>query len=447
VVTPLPTDSAEQFLRKAIHASSHGSMKGPGWTALIAALASAIEQTRSQAPVVFDQLHLASATGKWLDRRAASLGMERPKNVGMDDETFVALVIAVTNGKLTAPAILEVLELFYGLDSTRAHVITTAEPFNLIDGQDLTLKLDGRREVTVVFRQGEFEFIAASSALEVAAAVNRALVQQQVPGLALPWYDAQADQTKLAIYTGCLGLRGSVEVVGGAARVALGLQVGKATLFAEPRAAYVKMGQNLVEVVVPATSAAVQREEGECVYLADDTADETDEGFICDEHAGLPITEVETEVAQAISEGRSYRVLAVADATEFPDEPGHLVIAFGYDNQTAYVPYLGRASNGELLLDPSYRFPFAVDAGAAVHLLAGRTAPATLGVDGDFWLTPSPVGRVACVKLVEDIVAGGMSFRKTVVYPGDEGLGRGEVVAVFAGDDIDAEVAAARETA
>jgi hypothetical protein len=185
----------------------------------------------------------------------------------------------------------------------------------------------------------------------------------------------------------------------------------------------------------------------------------TPNAIIYDTDAGIPVTETSSTTTMAIEADHAVNLLSVADATQFPDEAGYLVVGLGYDYEAAPVPYLGRAGTLQLVLDPTFKFPAAVPVGSRVNLLTGPSpqAPAHPETNGAFYLTGSPVGRVAAAQNVRKLAAAGVDVRVTVEYPGDHGLAGeglpthgaaalGDVVSVFAGDDVDSEVAAARES-
>jgi hypothetical protein len=180
--------------------------------------------------------------------------------------------------------------------------------------------------------------------------------------------------------------------------------------------------------------------------------------FTFDPDEGLTITGEDSVTAQDLLANRQYASINVVDADVFPDEPGWLVFAFGYDYQVGPVPYLGRLSSTSLSIDYTFKFPVTVPSGSLVTLLEGKGAYSpTDGPDiGSFYVTDSPAGRVAAEASLQAAVAGGITLNTTIVYPGDRGLGNegypaqgqnkiSDKVAIWSGDDIDDEVATARE--
>jgi hypothetical protein len=208
-------DSAEQVLRKFLNPS----LVGPGWDALIAAIAAGDQANWANALAAFDQLFLSTASGKYLERAAANYGEVKPATVGMSDDVFRALSIIKKNKKLTQEAFLEVLEVFYGPEAVRGVSTSTgAEPFTLVDQDTLILLLDEKVTVTVTFDRTHYTSIGAASALEVSGEINRALSEAGSNAYAIAYNDPTASGTFVRVYSGSRGLSSSVRVLGGSAQ-------------------------------------------------------------------------------------------------------------------------------------------------------------------------------------------------------------------------------------
>jgi len=178
--------------------------------------------------------------------------------------------------------------------------------------------------------------------------------------------------------------------------------------------------------------------------------------ILFDPTSGPAVTSTESTTTQAIDKGQGYHTLDVADATVFPDTEGWLCLAFGTDDSVFPVRYFGRFSSTALVVDFSFKYPLSIPLGSAITLLSQKAplVPANPEAVGSFYLTASSAGRVAAVDALNSAVAAGIDINSTVLYPGDRGLGGqglgvtgvkiSDKVAVWAGDNIDAEVAAAR---
>ena len=190
------------------------------WEALIAALNYADSYVRENAYNAFDQLFLSSAIRPYLFQRAADYGIQYPSQVGMSDDLFRKLAIKSTAKKLVHQALLEILEVFYGEDSTRAVILAGLnEPYNIRSGDSISFLFDDREAVTVAFNGDDFSNIAQATAGEVAAVMTRAF---RAAGLAA-YASAKPNDPGYAVkvYSGALGLLGSVQVTGGMAQNSL----------------------------------------------------------------------------------------------------------------------------------------------------------------------------------------------------------------------------------
>ena len=207
--------TAEETLRDMLNPA----LQGPAWDALVAALATGDQYLWDLAEAAFDQLFKVSARGKYLDKRMSDDGIARPLNVGISDGLFSKYGISVSSEKLTQIAILKVLEVFYGQDAVRANSISgTYAPFALVTGDDLWITIDGKFDYVVSFDGNDFVTVGAATALEVALAITRSLRKQgDIESFALPFVDA-AGNSYVKIYSGSLGLGGSVRVNGGKAQ-------------------------------------------------------------------------------------------------------------------------------------------------------------------------------------------------------------------------------------
>lgn len=445
-------ETAADLLRRNIPPS----MKGLGWNQLIATLATSEQYLWSQSQAVYDELFLASAHGSYLDARASAAGgFRRAEQVGMDDRVFRDLIVQLSTQKLTLNAFLGVLELYYGPEAVRAHVDAVQGPYSILDTESQAFLLDGRTAVTVTFSAADFRNIEQATATEVAVALNRGFFLADARALALPVVDPQTGIGYVSVLSPTRGLRGSIEVVYGP----VPFPAGRQTIQNQTQAAYAKRSAETVEVLLPATSAVVNRDSGTATYLT--PSDETevlqdgDGPYLHDPHTNIAISETATTLMTRLEAGNSYRAVQVSDYSGFPDAPGWVVFGFGFDYQTEPVRYLGTGGLNALLVDPSHRFTQDVPADASVTLVERTADDQTPGGDGDFWLTSSQSGRVVCGQDLQTIASGAIDLMLTVLYPGDVGLGNAgfptcgqprltDAVMVWGGDNLDEELAAAR---
>lgn len=212
-----------------------------------------------------------------------------------------------------------------------------------------------------------------------------------------------------------------------------------------------------LDISIPATTQAVSRTLHTGAFPQDPAVSVDWTGPYLMDQDGLAITSVETTTAQDVFAGHQYTTLKVADATDFPDEEGWVVLAFGFKTQAAPIRYIGKIGNDTLILDYQQKMPKTNLSGVtSVILLQNKGAfvpvkPETIGMA---YLTASPAGRVAAQAQLEKAVAAGIEMDFTVVYPGDRGLGGeglgttgrkiSDKVAVWGSDDLDTEISKAR---
>lgn len=209
------TDTPADLLRKHLNPG----LKGEAWDAIIEGIATGDQTNLDNARYAFDQLFTSTASGAFLTRRASDMGVQKPFNIGMPDDLFRQYAIRTTNAKLTEESILEVLEVFYGVDSVRAYADSAVEEtFALEDGDDLIVLIDEQDEVTIQFQDEDFALIGLARAIEVAAAINRAFRFNGLTAYAVSTIDPELGTTHVRIYSGSRGLGSSVRITGGKAQ-------------------------------------------------------------------------------------------------------------------------------------------------------------------------------------------------------------------------------------
>lgn len=211
------TDRPQDVLRKHLPSTFRGRV----WDALLEALATGDAYVRDTIQSAFDQLFVTSASGIYLTRRAADRGVAKPVNIGISDALFRKLSIATSTNKLTEQALLDILEIYYGVDAIRAFVDSVAGPFQLSDGDTLRVSLDGAAAIEIVLTTEDFADISAASVTEVAIALSRAFRLRGLFAYAIRHVDVDTGEERIRIYSGSPGLLSSITVAGGLAQNAL----------------------------------------------------------------------------------------------------------------------------------------------------------------------------------------------------------------------------------
>lgn len=207
---------------ETIHRHTHPGLNtrtNKQWNAVVGALAAGDQINWTNAQLAFDQLFKVSASGIYLDRRCSDDGILRPANIGMPDSLFRKLAIKESNNKVTEQALLEILEVFYGIDALRAYVETgLTEPYALTDQDGLSLLVDEKNLIPITFTQSSFTSIGSAKAIEVASAITAAFRAIKNNGFALAHFDPETNKNRVRIYSPSLGLGSAIRVTGGKAQ-------------------------------------------------------------------------------------------------------------------------------------------------------------------------------------------------------------------------------------
>lgn len=213
-----PTNIADLTAEDLLRKNFNPTLVGPIWDALIAALATGDNYNQTNAATAFDQLFISTASGKNLDRKTADIGLTRPTGVGMNDSTYRHLAISLHTKKLTQNALWAILEIFYGPELCRAYITSLTGPFDLNDLDDLTLVLDEKQNIQVIFNQIDFSNISVATPDEVITIINRTFVLNRVAAYALV-----VDEV-VWVFSGSCGLGSVIRAVGGKAQNILQFQ-------------------------------------------------------------------------------------------------------------------------------------------------------------------------------------------------------------------------------
>ena len=205
---------------KRLRSYANPAIKGPFTTALLAALAAGDSMNEANLLAAKPQMFIATATGTFLDRLFAKIGITRPAGVGIDDTLFRQMGIAITANKLVRNIFLEVLEIFYGVDAVRANVLSgTPEGYVLKDGMTLSMLVDNDTQpLTITFTSQDFTDISDASALEVSNAISNAAFNAGYTVTASVFKDNVTNENFIQLLSGTRGPLSSITVVGGSAQ-------------------------------------------------------------------------------------------------------------------------------------------------------------------------------------------------------------------------------------
>lgn len=221
-ISALPNGGAKaSSIVDAIRSFLGTAFRGGSWDSLAYALAAGDEQVAQTARDVFEQLYLSTASGKYLDRLAGERGVIRPVGVGMSDDSFRRLAIALTT-KVTHNALWEILEIFFGVEAVRGVLEAGVdEPYALETGDQLLLSFGDGVVYPITFEASSFTTISSASALEIVGAINERLRSLGSSAWAMPTLNPETNAYRVTLFSPGVGTGSSVEVVGGKAQGAL----------------------------------------------------------------------------------------------------------------------------------------------------------------------------------------------------------------------------------
>src|SRR5271165_1414705 len=115
---------ADTNIYKRLRSFLNPAQKGKFVDAMLYALAEGDSINESNVMAMKDQLFIMTASGNFLEKLIAKLGIIKPPGIGISDDLFRQMAITITNSKLVTNVFLDVLEIFYGADAVRANMLS-----------------------------------------------------------------------------------------------------------------------------------------------------------------------------------------------------------------------------------------------------------------------------------------------------------------------------------
>jgi hypothetical protein len=195
--------------------------QNPNWKALITALGTSDQAVVDLIIEVQKQFFIKTAYRPYLDNLGANDGVSRPPGVGMTDTTFKKFIpIMSYTPKQVKIIIDQLLNIFFAKETTTAYVVSgQGQPFVLHDGWELEYTVDEIYDEFIYFHTSDFTNINAATAEEIVAAINR----QALHSFAENYYDNITKNYYVKIFSNTVGSKGSIQLVGGRANIALQL--------------------------------------------------------------------------------------------------------------------------------------------------------------------------------------------------------------------------------
>jgi hypothetical protein len=199
---------------KRLRSYLNPAIRGKNTDSLLHSLAKGSLHLINNVEAVNDSLYIVKAEDKYLDSRLADRNIVRPDNVGLSDDVFRKLGIQVVNRKQVRDLILQILEVVYGEELTRASMAATqVEPYQLFDNDTLKISFDDESELEIVFDSNEFTNINTATAQEVADAITKQIRKLGRRGAAFVKDDGLGPY--VVLLSGTAGPSSSIKVLGG----------------------------------------------------------------------------------------------------------------------------------------------------------------------------------------------------------------------------------------
>lgn len=208
-------DIEEEFsrLRKYLNTA----IKGEVTDALLYSMAAMGRYLIHNVQAVDEQLYIVSAVDRYLDLKLSGYNIVRPTQVGLSDEIFRELGIEVKNRAQVRDLIHKILNTMYGDDFTNASIkANELEPYDLEDGDNLIIALDGQDNFQISFDADDFVDISNATAQEVADSITRSIRSLDLKGKAVVKDDGLGPYVE--IFSETLGPSSTVKILGGKAQ-------------------------------------------------------------------------------------------------------------------------------------------------------------------------------------------------------------------------------------
>lgn len=186
----------------------------------------------------------------------------------------------------------------------------------------------------------------------------------------------------------------------------------------------------VLQVFLPAATKVIRRSRIGSAHLHDPSDPQSllpnQEGpYMYDLGQPFTVSNIGTTLTQDL-DGTDPRIITVADASQFPDEQGFLVLGYGTQEQEGPIPYISRPSSGTLLISPAYTVQKFHANGSDVALVSAKSSADVSrdGLDYPFYITDVVSGRQYAQDLINSVVALGVTIVFTILYPNDIGLGK-----------------------
>lgn len=209
------TDQSQEY--KKLRAYLNPYIRGKNVDGVLNALATSSAYLVNSIDAVNSSLYIMTAQGQYLDLRLADYGITRDPSIGLSDDVFRQIGIAVKNKKQIRELINTILNQVFSDPLVKATSSAQfLEPYALQDGDTLIIDYDGGPPRTITFNASQFNNIGAALAIEVANAISVGLSNLGVSGSAIQNNSGSGNYVELISDT--VGPSSSITVLGGRAQ-------------------------------------------------------------------------------------------------------------------------------------------------------------------------------------------------------------------------------------
>lgn len=399
--------------------------------ALLTAIATADDDVETSIEEGKKQLFVRTATGRYLDRIANSLGVARPATLGLSDEDFQNLIPNLSlKPKSIRKAFYDTADIFWGPLFSRANITSNnSAPFNVSTGDIISVRIDARSIQNVKVLTRDIAVNGAATANEIQVILSR------IKGATIEIVDdGMTGDLFINLRTNTPGSTGQVEILDSTmvSPTKLDFTLGAYDILdLDQRVSIYNMNPNEIIIEIPAIVPALRRTlKGSHHFHADATIEPPVPptngiwagSFLYNPTGSInkfTITGQKSELQETITEGQVYTSIEVDDTSLIENQTGKVIFDFGRATQEGPVKYRGVPNSNTILLDPAYIFQFDHSVGSDINVISKEEPykPLRNGKDLAIYLTSPATARQIVQDILESLAAAGIIVRFIILGP------------------------------
>lgn len=389
VLAPVPQ---QETLEKVVRKYLSPILDGPNFRSLIASLVVGEKYNADNSQAALKQLFVNTASTPYLEQLGANYGIYQQAGKEMDDDHFRRYIQTFYNKKLTEDSLYSMMEVFYGVTSTRAHARSRlGEVIGTPEDSTMTILFDGFREVTITFFADEFTEQTNANA---AMLIDRKLREQKVPA-----FCDMDGNGQMRLFSNTKGLRSSVEITDCPSWLPFDIDV-KWTLYSNPNPAYIgRDNQGVLQIFLPTlANLSMGRSDVNAAY------DEA--GALVKNSQKYYPTAQRAFTTANIPVGTVTSITVESASNSLPATSGYLFIGYGWDYSQGPVSYTLTGNTITLNLPVTKPIP----AGTEINQAVESTGDVPVDTDAQ-----NAVNML--VDTLKQMLAAGEKYQINVVVP------------------------------